>query len=374
MRRLRAAVRKEFLQFSRDWLLLGLILFIYTGDVMLCTYALSFDVRNLSLAVYDQDRSQLSRKLVERFTATDYFGRLLPVESLGEVDRLIDGGKADLALIVPPRFAELAAEGRPATVQVLLSGVNSNTANAARGYANSIMEGFSHDLLREAVATHGVLPRLPNVAPSMRIWYNPQLQFRFFMVIGMIVSAGLMVGIITTAASMVREKETGTIEQLMVTPLRRHEIVLAKMAPPFAVGMLSLLPSLGIVLWFGVPVEGSVSLFLLASAVALLASMAIGIFVSTFAHNLQQGLLISFFVLFPLMFLSGTIVPLESMPVLMRWLSFVSPLRYHMEIALGIFLKGVGWSVLWPQFVGLIAIGALLLGWSLLRLRRHLYA
>jgi ABC-2 type transport system permease protein len=374
MRRLRAAVRKEFLQFSRDWLLLGLILFIYTGDVMLCTYALSFDVRNLSLAVYDQDRSQLSRKLVERFTATDYFGRLLPVESLGEVDRLIDGGKADLALIVPPRFAELAAEGRPATVQVLLSGVNSNTANAARGYANSIVEGFSHDLLREAVATHGVLPRLPNVASSMRIWYNPQLQFRFFMVIGMIVSAGLMVGIITTAASMVREKETGTIEQLMVTPLRRHEIVLAKMAPPFAVGMLSLVPSLGIVLWFGVPVEGSVSVFLLASAVALLASMAIGIFVSTFAHNLQQGLLISFFVLFPLMFLSGTIVLLESMPLLMRWLSFVSPLRYHMEIALGIFLKGVGWSVLWPQFVGLIAIGTLLLGWSLLRLRRHLYA
>ena len=374
MRRLLAAVRKEFLQFSRDWLLLGLILFIYTGDVMLCTYALSFDVRNLKLAVYDQDRSQLSRKLVERFTATDYFGRLLPVESLGEVDRLIDGGKADLALIVPPRFAELAAEGRPATVQVLLSGVNSNTANAARGYASTILEGFSHDLLREAAATQGALPRLPNVAPSMRIWYNPQLQFRFFMVIGMIVSAGLMVGIITTAASMVREKETGTIEQLMVTPLRRHEVVLAKMAPPFAVGMLSLIPSLGIALWFGVPVEGSLSLFFLASAVALLASMAIGIFVSTFAHNLQQGLLISFFVLFPLMFLSGTIVPLESMPLLMRWLSFVSPLRYHMEIALGIFLKGVGWSVLWPQFLGLVAIGALLLGWSLVRLRRHLYA
>jgi ABC-2 type transport system permease protein len=374
MRRLLAAVHKEFLQFSRDWLLLGLILFIYTGDVMLCTYALSFDVRNLSLAVYDQDRSQLSRKLVERFTATDYFGRLVPVESLGEVDRLIDGGKADLALIVPPRFAELAAKGRPATVQVLLSGVNSNTANAARGYASTILEGFSHDLLREAVATQGALPRLPNVAPSMRIWYNPQLQFRFFMAIGMIVSAGLMVGIITTAASMVREKETGTIEQLMVTPLRRHEVVLAKMAPPFAVGMLSLIPSLGVVVWFGVPVQGSLSLFFLASAVALLASMAIGIFVSTFAHNLQQGLLISFFVLFPLMFLSGTIVPLESMPLLMRWLSFVSPLRYHMEIALGIFLKGVGWSVLWPQFLGLVAIGALLLGWSLVRLRRHLYA
>ncbi len=374
MGRLRAALKKEFLQFSRDWMLIGLILFIYTIDVVICAYALSFDVRNLSVAVLDYDRTQLSRQLIERFAATEYFGRVFPVVDSAGIDRSLDRGEADLGLVVPPDFSRRALAGEPAEVQVLLSGINSNTANAARGYVNVITQRFSFDLLRSQAAAGGQVPTLPEVTALTRMWYNPELQFRYFMVISMIVIAALMVGIVTTAAGFVREKESGTAEQLIMTPLRRHEIVIAKMAPPFTIGMLALAPSIAIALAFGVPVRGSLTLFLLASAVTLIVCMAIGVFISTFAANLQQALLIAFFVLFPLMFLSGTITPMEGMPVAMQYLSLASPIRYYMQIALGIFLKGIGWSLLWPQFLAMLAIGLGLLAWSLLRLKKRLYA
>jgi ABC-2 type transport system permease protein len=374
MGRLKAALKKEFLQFLRDRMLIILILWTYTVEVIVCTVALSFDVRNLTLALHDQDRTQLSRELAERFTATEYFGRMLPVSSPAEIDRLLDRGEADLALVVPPDFSRRALAGEPAEVQVVLSGVNSNTANTARGYANVIIERFSHDLLRSHAAAHGYPPMLPEIAPQTRIWYNPELRFQHFMVISMIVTAALLVGVITTAAGLVREKESGTAEQLMVTPLRRHEIVIAKMAPPLAIGLIALAPSIAIALAFGVPIRGSVTLFVLASAVTLVVCMAVGMFISTFAANLQQALLISFFLLFPVMFLSGTVVPVESMPQALQIISLASPLRYYMEIALGIFLKGVGWSVLWPQFLALLAIGTALTVWGLLRLKRRLYA
>lgn len=372
MHRLRSALKKEFLQFSRDWLLIALILFMYTGDLIMCTVALNFDVTNLTLAVYDQDRTQLSQKLVERFTATEYFGRLVPVSSPRQIDRLLDGGEADLALVIPPSFSKLAEAGRGSEVQIILSGINSNVANAARGYANIIVERFAHELVLLQTARQGMVGTLPEVVPRVRIWYNPELRFRHFMAVSMIVVAALMVGIITTAASLVREKETGTVEQLMVTPLRGHEVILAKAAPPFVVGMVALGPSLLIARGFGVPLAGNLALFVFASALALGVCMAIGVFISTFSRTLQQALLISFFVLFPLMFLSGTTVPIESMPQAMQYLSLLSPIRYYMEIALGILLKGVGWNVLWPQFLALFGAAAVLLGWSLARLKKHL--
>jgi ABC-2 type transport system permease protein len=373
MSRLWAAIRKEMLQFSRDWMLLALIAFIYTADVVMCTYALTFEVKHLKLAVYDQDQTQLSRRLIEKFTATDYFGRLYPISHRKDVDQLLDRGSVDLALIIPPGFSQEAARGASSGVQILLSGVNSNTANAARGYANIILEGFATELMQQAAAERGMLVRFPQVTTNIRIWYNPELRFRYFMVISMIVVAGLMVGVITTCASLVREKETGTIEQLMVTPLSQGEVVFAKSVPTFATAMFMLIPSLMVAWGFGVPMEGSLTLFFVSSAIFLAAAIAIGFFISTFARNLQQALLISFFVLFPLMFLSGTIVPVESMPLAMQYISLLSPVRYYIEIALGVLLKGVGWGLLWPKLLILALYATILLIWSLSRLRRQLY-
>jgi ABC-2 type transport system permease protein len=374
MGRLAAAVRKEVRQFLRDRLVVALIVFLYTAEIALCTLALSFDVRNLKLAIYDADRSQVSARLVDRFTATEYFGELLPAQSLADIERMLDAGRADLALVIPPHFAAGVAAGREAQVQVLLSGINSNTANAARGYATAIIGGFTRELMLAQAARQGATPALPGVKPEVRIWYNPQLEFKHFMALTMVVTAGLAAGIITAAAGLVREKESGTIEQLVVTPLRARELILAKAVPPFAIGMLALAPGLLVARGFGVPLSGSIALFVLASALALAAFLAIGFFIGTLAQTLQQALLLTFFVLFPLMFLSGTIVPLESTPFAMRALSYLSPVRYYMEVALGILLKGVGLKVLWPQFGALSATAALLGAWSTSRLKRYLYA
>ncbi len=373
MSRVWAAVRKEMLQFLRDWMLLALIVFIYTADVVMCTYALSFEVKHLKFAVYDQDQTQFSRSLIEKFTATEYFGKLYPVTHRKEIDQLLDKGTVDLALVIPPDFTQNASRGLQSSVQVLLSGANSNTANAARGYANIIIEGFSRNWMQQSAAAQGLQISYPEITPSMRIWYNPELRFRYFMVISMIVVAGLMVGVITTCASLVREKETGTIEQLMVTPLSQGEVVFAKSVPTFVTGMFMLVPSLIVAYGFGVPMKGSLILFFIASAIFLAAAIAIGFFISTFARNLQQALLISFFVLFPLMFLSGTIVPVESMPLAMQYFSLLSPVRYYIEIALGVLLKGIGWTPLWPKLLILWLYAAILLYWSLNRLRRQLF-
>jgi ABC-2 type transport system permease protein len=372
MQRVAAAVKKEFLQFSRDRMLIILILWTYTIEVVLCAYALTFDVKNLRLAVYDQDGSQLSRSLVERFTASEFFSHATFVSGPGEIDGLLDAGKADMGMIIPPDFSDQVGEGRGADVQIVLGGTNSNTANIARGYAITILNGFSREDFTAYLARKGRLFSLPAVEPRTRIWYNPALEFRYFIVISMIVVASLLVGIVHAAASMVREKETGTMEQLVVTPLRKHEIIFAKIAPTFAIGMASLFPSLLIALWFRLPMKGSIPLFFVASAVSLFASMGIGVFISTLSRNLQQALLLSFFFIFPVMFLSGTLVPIESMPLAMQYLSYLSPIRYYMEIALGIFLKGTGLGILWPQFLAMFLFGLVIFPLSLLRLRKHL--
>ena len=373
MRRLLATVKKEMRQFLRDRLLLALIAFVYTGDVIMCTYALSFEVRHLRMATVDLDRTPLSAQLIERFTSTEYFSEAYALQSTDAIDRLLDGGKVDLALVIPPGFSGDVLSGKDSGVQVLLSGMNGNTANAARGYAAAIVGGFSHDAMVAQAQRLGFTGSLPEVGLEQRIWYNPELQFRYFMVISMIVVAGLIVGIVTAAAGLVREKESGTIEQLVVTPLASHELILAKAAPPLLVGLLLLVPSFAIAAWFGVPVVGSVFLFVAVTALASLAFLSLGFLLGAIARNLQQALLLSFFALFPLMFLSGTVVPLESMPSGMRLLSYASPVRYYMEAALGIFLKGNGLAILWPQFAILAAMGLALGAAAVVRLRLNLY-
>ena len=370
MHRLRAAIRKEFLQFLRDRMLVALIVFVYTGDLVICTFALSFDVRHLPMAVYDQDHTTASARLRERFSSTDYFAPVVDVSGYREIDRQLDNGEADIALVIPPDFGRRIAEGATANVQVLLSGVNSNTANAARGYVNLIAERFARDVLEEMAAARGIVATLPEVRQEVRIWYNPSLEFKHFMAVSMVVVASLMVGLVTTAASLVRERETGTIEQLLVTPLRMPEIVLAKIVPPFVISMLALFPSVLIAMAFGVPMRGSVGLFLAASVLSLLASMALGVIVASFAQTLQQALLIGFFILFPLMFLSGTTVPVESMPGAMQALAYASPTRYYMEIALGTLMKGTGLRVLWPEVLGLAIVATLFGALAWLRLPR----
>lgn len=370
MNRFIAILRKEFIQFWRDRLLVALVVFIYTVDIVMCTMALTFDVKELRVGILDLNRTQLSARLVQSMGSTDYFGTLKAVDSSSEIDALLDRGAIDLGVVIPPDFSERANANIGPSLQVLVSGINANVANAARGYMTVLMTNFERDLLARKVSTLSASVNVPRIEADVRVWYNPNLEFTQFMAVSMIVAAALMVGLITTSAGLVREKETGTIEQLIVTPLRSEEIILAKAAPPYVISMLLVLPSVLVAKAFGVPAHGSWTLFIVASAVALLAFMALGVLIAGFAATLQQALLISFFVIFPLMFLSGTTVPIDSMPHAMQWLSILSPSRYYMAIAAGTLLKGVGWAALWPQLAALFALAMSLAALAWLRINR----
>lgn len=365
--RLAALMRKELIQFLRARSMLALILYLYTGEVIMCTYAMSFDVRNLPTAFMDRARSAESRALVQDFGSSGYFKITHTVTTDAEVAALLDRGEVLAAAVIPPEFSRQLAQGVPTSVQLLLDGSNANAASVAQGYAQRIVQNFA--LQR---APPHLMAGPPAVELHPRVWYNSELDYRHFMVLSMMALAGMMAGMITAAAGIVREKESGTVEQLLVTPVSPSEMIAAKMLPPLLFCLLALFPSLLVASVFGVPLRGSVALFMLFSAVFLLSSMSIGILVAVIADTLQQALLISFLVLFPVMFLSGTIVPLESMPLGLQYLAEASPLRHYMEALLGLFLKGAGLDVLWPQLVAMLAIGAALLAVSLWRFRRQL--
>jgi ABC-2 type transport system permease protein len=362
--RLPALARKEMTQFLRDKLMLGLILFLYTAEVLMCVYSLSFDVRDLPTAFADLDRSPASRELIERFRGSGYFDLTHITARERELPALLERGEALAAVVIPSGFQAGLAAGTPPPLQVLLDGTNANTASVAHGYTQRIVQDY---FLERSPGTLAV-----SVEHRPRIWYNAELAYAYFMTLSMIANAGILVGVVTAAASVVRERESGTIEQVLVTPIRPGELIGAKMLPTLVVGTLALLPALAIAAAVGVPMRGNLVWFFLGSGVFLLSAMAIGILVATFAETLQQALLMSFFFLFPVMFLSGTMVPVESMPVGMQYLAELSPLRHYMELLLGVFLKGVGLEVLWSRFAALAAIAAVLLGVSLMRFHRYI--
>lgn len=364
-RRLFALLRKELTQFMRDKVMLFLVLYLYTAEVIICTVALSFDVRNLPTVLADFDRSAHSRLLTERFRSSGYFRIEHLTTRDDELAALLDRGEALAAIVIPPEFSKRLTDGAPVTVQLLLDGSNANTASVAQGYAQRIVQNYA---LEQARLPFG--SALP-IEYRPRIWYNSELRYSYFMVLSMIAQAGMLVGVITAAASIVREKESGTIEQMMVTPIRPAEMIVIKMLPTLLVGLLALFPGLLIAAWFGVPMHGSIPLFFLFTAVFLVSSMGIGILIATFAETLQQALLISFFALFPIMFLSGTLVPVESMPKGLQYLAELSPLTHYMDALLGIFLKGVGLDALWRGAAAMMLIGAALLAVSVLRFRRR---
>ncbi|EPH1732118.1 ABC transporter permease, partial [Pseudomonas aeruginosa] len=257
------------------------------------------------------------------------------------------------------------ARGEPAEVQLLVDGSNSTVAAQARAYALEIVQDHAQD---QAYRLAGPAAR-PPLGVALRSWYNPAADLERFTVLSMIALAALMVGVIHPAASIVREREIGTLEQLRVTPIGTAELFIAKTLPTLLMGLLAVFPSLVIARLFDVPLAGSLGLFLAYTAVFLGSAIGLGVLVAAIARTLQQALLLAFFGLFPLMFLSGTLAPVESMPAFLQGASVVSPLRHYMDVILGIFLKGAGLAELWPQGLALLAIGTALYAaaWAVFR-------
>ncbi|QOR38188.1 ABC transporter permease [Billgrantia diversa] len=348
--RLSSLLHKELIQFFRDPVVLFLIFWLYTIEVVICSYALGMEMRDLPLAVVDTDESPASRRLIDDFIAGGNFRLVAHLHDVAAAEPYLERGEAQAVLVIPVDFERELYRGGQA-LQFLVDGSNANTAAVARGYALQTVEAFRMH--------RGTLDerQLATVAAQLRTWYNPDQTNVGFTVLAMIALAGLMIGVVHPAASIVREKEVGTIEQLMVTPIRRGELFIAKTVPTLLIGLLALFPSLALVGWFGVPVRGSLPLFFALTALFLLSAIGLGVLVAAVSRTLQQALLLAFFGLFPLMFLSGTMVPVDSMPNLLQKLSLASPLRHYLDITLGIFLKGAGMEILWPHALALVAIG-----------------
>jgi ABC-2 type transport system permease protein len=363
MGRLGALVRKEFLQFLRRKPLIVLVIWTIAVEIAICAYSITYDVSHLPLAVQDLDGSPTSRELTARFGRTPYFDDRYRAHSSRELDELLESGQAAVGLVIPPDFSRLLGQGRPASVQLLLDGSNSNSALIALGYGSRIIHAYSHELevslLRRVRGDVGPLPELRN---QRRAWYNAALRSLDFEVVSMLTTAVMMIAIMLPAAGLAAEKEAGTIEQLLVMPFRPWELMLAKVIPTLVVSLASLAMALWLPWWFEVPIRGSLTLFFVLSALFLMSSMGVGLWLGTLVTNLQQALLLSFFTVVPVLVISGGLVPMESMPRGIQLLSLLSPLRYYHEIGFGIFLKGVGIDVLWPQALAMAALGLGLFG------------
>ena len=362
--RLIGLISKEFRQMLRDPVVLFLIFWLTTIEVAMCTMAIGMDVRNLKLGLIDQDRSVASRSLVDEMTSAEMFLLTGLYSSERTAERHLRSGALDALVEIPPGFGARVAAGRTAPFGVVVDGSNADVASRARAYIVEMTARFAQRGAMRSMPLHG------GVQPAVRVWYNPDLTNTRFTALAMIAQAGFMLAILLPAAGLVREKQNGTMEQIRVTPIRAHELFIGKIIPPVTIATGSLFPSLLVARLLGVPMEGSLLLFLLLNLITLLSAVSIGIFIGAITNTLQQALLTSFFSLFPLLFLSGSVTPIESMPDWLQYGIQVSPLRHSIAIVSGLFLKGAGIGELWPHAAALTAISLPLFVGSWLIFRR----
>jgi len=348
--RVREVMRKEFLQIRRDPRLWRVILVAPIIQLLIFGYAVSTDVRHTKTFVVDHDQTRASRELLDAFTSSGYFRVVGQSDRPADLVSALDHADAVVGIEIPAGFAKSILDGSGAKIQILLDGTNSNIANVARGYAERIVQNYN---LRVAVAQRP----LP-VDLRERAWYNPDLASRNYNVPGVIGLITLLVCQLLTSLAIVREREIGTLEQLMVSPLTPGELIIGKTLPFGIIGLIDLvLVSTVAILWFGVPLQGSLALLVIASVLFLLSGLGIGLLISTISSTQQEAFMVSFLIFMPVVMLSGFMFPVSSMPVFFQWVTLVNPLRHFLVVVRGIFLKGSGLTVLWPQYLALLAMG-----------------
>ena len=365
-------IRKEFLQLRRDRRMLPIILIAPIVQLLIFGYAATVDVKGIATVTCDLDRSAESRAYLDAYFAGDTLVRAGACTAAADADRLLTDGAADLVIVVPAGFGRALATGRPAAVQVLVNGSDTNVASVGLNTVAQVNGRFNVALVAGRL---GRLPGGPVGLPQVRdrIWYNPELKSRNYMIPAVLAMILMVMTMLLTAMAIVREKELGTIDQLVVTPVRAWQIVAGKMVPFTVIGFLDMVLVLAVcVFWFGVPVKGGVGLLFLLSLLFLLNTLGLGLFVSTVSSTQQQAMLtVMFFIMMPFIYLSGFAFPIENMPVPIQHVTQVIPLRHFLVILRGIFLKGVGLDVLWPQALALLGLGLAVLAASALRFRKH---
>jgi ABC-2 type transport system permease protein len=379
--RLKHMLVKEFVQIFRDPRMKPVLLGTPILQLFVIGYAVTTDVTNVATAVLDFDRTQETREIVRRFESSGYFRIVRRVEDPREVRRLIDQGEVKAALQFDPGFTRDLVRGPTAVIQVIVDGTDSNTASVVMDYTNRIVNQIVRERLQAALAARSAasgslavsLRSLPSIELRSRAWYNPDLRSRNYYVPGVIAILIMLTLMMMTAMAIVREREIGTMEQLMVSPIRPVELILGKTLPFALIGFfdVALITTMA-VFWFVIPVRGSLVLLYAATGLFLLPVLGIGLFISTISRTQQQALMSTFFFFQPAMLLSGFAFPIANMPEAIQYLTYLNPLRYFLVIIRGIFLKGNGVDVLWPQMLALFLLGISVLTASTLRFHKRL--
>ena len=374
--RLISLIRKEFIQILRDPRTLALVIVMPVMQLLLLGYAATNDVRNVPLAVFDQDRSPASRRLLDAYRTADYFKITFDVHSEDELRELIDSGKARVGMIIPPDYGEQITGSGSAQVAFVLDGSDPTVGATALSAGQLIGQQHATQVqvvrLSQAGAGQGGALELP-IEVRTQVWYNPDLISAYFMVPGVIGMILFSITAILTANAIVRERERGTIEQLIVTPIRSWELVVGKLTPYVLLALFNTLEVLALgSLLFGVPIRGSLLLIILISGLFVTSGLGIGLFVSAIANTQQEAMLTVFMTLLPSIFLSGFFFPLQAMPQVLQWVSYVIPLRYYLVIIRSLLIKGVGVQAIRSDIIALALFGFVIMTLAALRFRKRL--
>jgi ABC-2 type transport system permease protein len=372
--RLGAIIRKEFLQIARDPRTLYIVIAIPVVQLFLLGYTATTDVRNVPLAVLDQDRSPASRRLLDAYRTADYFRLAADIDSEDRLRQLIDDGNAGAGLIIPPDYGERLLAGQTAHLAFVLDGSDPNVASTSLAAAQLIAQAHSNQITFERIERRGLGNAVqPALDVRAQVWHNPDLVSAYFMVPALI---GMILQLLTTmltATAVVRERERGTIEQLIVTPIRPAELIVGKITPYVLIAFFDTIEILVVgTLWFHVPIRGSLGLLLGLSALFLVSSLGIGLVISTLARTQQEAMMLTWFTLLPTIFLSGFLFPLAAMPPVLRAVSYGIPLRYYLIVIRSVLLKGVGLASLGEEIAALAAFGVLTMTAAALRFRKRL--
>ncbi len=370
LRRIYHILVKEFIQAVRDPRLRIFLFLPPIVQLLMYGYAINFDIQHIRTAVFDEARAPESRALINRFASNKYFDLYYYADCQEQVRDLLDRGRVTFALRLPWDFAKNLQAGKPAAVQLLIDGTDSNAALIVARYANTILNDYSLELLQERLGRRGSLST--PVAVEELTWFNKNRISSYSFVPGVIAMVVMLVSILLTALAVVREKEIGTMEQLLVTPIRPVEFILGKTIPfvLISLGDVVLVTMLAI-FWFEVPLRGSPPVLLLGTLLFLISTVGLGLFISTLCATQQQAMMVSSFFFTPAILLSGLVFPIPNMPVAVQYLTYLNPLRYFIIVIQDVFLKGAGLAALWPQMVAMTLLGAALLSLSVLRFRRR---
>ncbi len=373
-KRVRYIFVKELIQVLRDKRMRVILIVPPIFQLIVFGYAANLDVKNIRTAVRDLDQSVESRDVMDRFGSSKYFKVVAYPQTPEEIERLITKGDVILSIEIPSGFSRKVKKGDTGTLQILVDGTESNTAMIALGYMGQILSDYSTAVMLKKLNQAGLIDfEEAGVDLQNRIWFNANLESRFFYVPGVIASIAFLIPIILTAQAIVREREIGTLEQIMVTPIRSWELMLGKTIPFALIGLFDVIMIALIgVFWFEIPFRGNPLILLLGNILFLLSSVGIGLFISTVSSTQQQAQISTFFFMMPAFILSGFAFPLENMPQWLQYITYINPLRYFIIVIRGVFLKGIGLEILWPEITALAILGGIAILFSSLRFQKRM--